>query len=279
MNNHLKPDEAMLIAYCYGEIDDADRSMVEAYLAEHPEELRRLESWGFVRKAMSRLEDEEVIAPPIIVGQVDKPIWKERYFRMTLGIAASFLVVLIAARLMGLGVGYSSGELRIGFQLQEKPREENRLTQQQVDQMIKNSLAVNNEELQSSWSKERVALENSVRQNMDRSSEKIDRLMKTASLANEDEVKKYVGQMQRDNLKLMKDYLQLSSAGQKEYIESLLVDFSKYLQEQRKQDLELLQTRMASMEQNTDQIKQETEQILTSLISSNGTSNQLKKSN
>ena len=110
MNNHLKPDEAMLIAYCYGEIDDADRSMVEAYLAEHPEELRRLESWGFVRKAMSRLEDEEVIAPPIIVGQVDKPIWKERYFRMTLGIAASFLVVLIAARLMGLGVGYSSGE-------------------------------------------------------------------------------------------------------------------------------------------------------------------------
>lgn len=279
MNNHLKPDEAMLIAYCYGEIDDADRSMVEAYLAEHPEELRRLESWGFVRKAMSRLEDEEVIAPPIIVGQVDKPIWKERYFRMTLGIAASFLVVLIAARLMGLGVGYSSGELRIGFQLQEKPREENRLTQQQVDQMIKNSLAVNNEELQSSWSKERVALENSVRQNMDRSSEKIDRLMKTASLANEDEVKKYVGQMQRDNLKLMKDYLQLSSAGQKEYIESLLVDFSKYLQEQRKQDLELLQNRMASMEQNTDQIKQETEQILTSLISSNGTSNQLKKSN
>ena len=279
MNNHLKPDEAMLIAYCYGEIDDAERSMVEAYLAEHPEELRRLESWGFVRKAMSRLEDEEVIAPPIIVGQVDKPIWKERYFRMTLGIAASFLVVLIAARLMGLGVGYSSGELRIGFQLQEKPREENRLTQQQVDQMIKNSLAVNNEELQSSWSKERVALENSVRQNMDRSSEKIDRLMKTASLANEDEVKKYVGQMQRDNLKLMKDYLQLSSAGQKEYIESLLVDFSKYLQEQRKQDLELLQTRMASVEQNTDQIKQETEQILTSLISSNGTSNQLKKSN
>ncbi|MBS1542565.1 MAG: hypothetical protein JST14_02935, partial [Bacteroidetes bacterium] len=102
---------------------------------------------------------------------------------------------------------------------------------------------------------------------------------KTASLANDEEVKKFVGQMQRENMKLMKDYLQLSSAGQKQYIEGLLVDFSKYLQEQRKQDLELLQTRMASMEQNTDQIKQETEQILTSLISSNGTSNQLKKSN
>lgn len=279
MNNHMKPDEAMLIAYCYGEIDDADRSMVEAYLAAHPEEMRRLESWGFVRKAMSRIEDEEVIAPPIIVGQVDKPIWKERYFRMTAGIAAAFLLVMIAARLMGLGVGYSSGELRIGFQLREKPMEENRLTEQQVDQMIKNSLAANNEELQNSWSKERMALERSVKQNMDQSSEKMDRLLKTASLANDEEVKKFVGQMQRENMKLMKDYLQLSSAGQKQYIEGLLVDFSKYLQEQRKQDLELLQTRMASMEQNTDQIKQETEQILTSLISSNGTSNQLKKSN
>lgn len=77
--------------------------------------------------------------------------------------------------------------------------------------------------------------------------------------------------MQNDNLKLMKDYMQLSTAGQKKYIESLLVDFSAYLQEQRKQDLQAFQAQVNKVEQNTDQFKEETEQILTSLITNTGT--------
>jgi hypothetical protein len=39
------------------------------------------------------------------------------------------------------------------------------------------------------------------------------------------------------------------------------------LKEQRKQDLMLFQTRVSSIEKNTDQFKQETEQILASIIS------------
>ena len=51
------------------------------------------------------------------------------------------------------------------------------------------------------------------------------------------QVSDFVARMQTDNLKLMKDYMQLSASGQKQYMESLLVDFSKYLDEQRNQDL------------------------------------------
>jgi len=51
------------------------------------------------------------------------------------------------------------------------------------------------------------------------------------------------------------------------YVENLLVDFSKYLQEQRKQDLVFFQSRMSSIEKNSSQFKQETEQILSSIIS------------
>jgi len=42
------------------------------------------------------------------------------------------------------------------------------------------------------------------------------------------------------------------------------------LQEQRKQDLQYVQTKVNSLEKNNNQFKQETEQILTSLISSPG---------
>jgi hypothetical protein len=78
----------------------------------------------------------------------------------------------------------------------------------------------------------------------------------------------FVAGLQEQNLKLMQDYFKLSSSEQKKYMENLLTDFSSYLQEQRKQDLQLVQTKMNYLEQNNNQFKQETEQILTSLISS-----------
>ena len=90
--------------------------------------------------------------------------------------------------------------------------------------------------------------------------------MKVASQASQDQVRTFVAGLQQDNLQLMKDYMALSSKDQQVYVENLLVDFSKYLQEQRKQDLLLFQTRMSSIEKNTDQFKQETEQILASII-------------
>jgi hypothetical protein len=72
----------------------------------------------------------------------------------------------------------------------------------------------------------------------------------------------------------VKDYFQLSTGEQKQYIENILVDFAEYLEQQRNNDLQLVQTQLNSLQQNTDIFKQETEQILTSIISTVGTTNQ-----
>jgi hypothetical protein len=260
---NYKPDEATWMAYLYGELGDAEKRQVEAYLQQHPEEQKRLEEWSFARAALDGLSDKEVIAPPIVLG--DTPAiswWKERTMRMSLGIAASVVMVLIAARLLGLSITASDGELRIAFG-QAKPVPA--LTRDEVRDMIKG----NNQELQASWSEERKAVEASLQDNLKNNSGKIDKLMKTASLASQDQVKLFVSQMQENNLKLMKDYLRLSSAGQKEYVETLLVDFSKYLQEQRRQDIQMIQARVNQVEEHTDKFKLETEEILTSLITNN----------
>lgn len=117
------------------------------------------------------------------------------------------------------------------------------------------------------WTEDQKRLSQSIRQNLAQNSRKIDELMKTASDASQEQVRGFVASLQTENLKLMKDYFQLSAADQKKYTESLLVDFSEYLKEQRKQDLMILQTRVSSIEKNTDQFKQETEQILANIIS------------
>jgi len=277
---NYKPDEATMMSYLYGELDPAGQKKVEEYLQANPEEKKKIEEWAFVRSVFSGLEDKEVIAPSIVFTDKNNsiPFWKENYFRMPVGIAASLLVFLVSAKLIGLSLTYSPGEFKIAFgekvEKVQPVRQAPTLTEQQVAEMIQSTLESNNEKFKASWTEDRKNLEKSIQRNLNSNSGKIDNLIKTVSLANQEQVKEFVGQMQDDNLKLMKDYMQLSATGQKEYIETLLVDFSKYLQEQRKQDLQIFQARVNKVEQNTDMFKQETEQILTSLISTGPTNNQ-----
>jgi len=277
---NYKPDEATMMSYLYGELDPAGQKKVEEYLQANPEEKTKIEEWAFVRSVFSGLEDKEVIAPSIVFTDKNNsiPFWKENYFRMPVGIAASLLVFLVSAKLIGLSLTYSPGEFKIAFgekvEKVQPVRQAPTLTEQQVAEMIQSTLESNNEKFKASWTEDRKNLEKSIQRNLNSNSGKIDNLIKTVSLANQEQVKEFVGQMQDDNLKLMKDYMQLSATGQKEYIETLLVDFSKYLQEQRKQDLQIFQARVNKVEQNTDMFKQETEQILTSLISTGPTNNQ-----
>ena len=264
---NYKPDEATLVAYHYGELEGEELQKVEEYLRENPAERKRLQEWKDAREIMATLGDKEVIAPPIILGDNHRSFWQEGYVRMSLGIAASFLVLLVAARLMGLSATYNSGEVRLGFgQPTEPVPVAATLSEEKVAAMIQASLQQNNQTLQSGWSEDRKRLEDNIKNNIASGSEHINQLVQKASAGQQEQVKEFVAQLQKDNLKLMKDYLQLSTEGQKQYVEALLVDFSKYLQEQRKQDVQFFQSSMSNMQQNTDQFKKETEQILTTLI-------------
>ena len=114
-------------------------------------------------------------------------------------------------------------------------------------------------------------LEQSISKNLVVNSDKMNDIVRQASSASKDQIQEYVSTLQADNMKLVKDYFTLTSGEQKQYIEGLLVDFAKYLQQQRRDDLQLVQMRLNNIEQNNTAFKQETEQILTSIISSVGT--------
>ena len=267
---NYKPDEGTLMAYLYGELDAAETERVEQYLQQHPQVQEQLHQLSTVRKRMGALNDVEVIAPPVFVDHEQRsiPFWKEGYFKITMGIAASFLFLLIAARLIGPEVTYSNGELRISFNdTPKKTTQEQLLTTNEVQQMINSSLVKNNETIAANWEESNQKIQESLQRNLNTNSARIDKLVSGVSAASQDQVRTFVAGMQEENLKLMKDYFQLSAKDQQVYVENLLVDFTKYLHEQRKQDLMLFQTRMNSIEQNTDQFKQETEQILASIIS------------
>lgn len=272
-----KPSENDLMAYLYGELENPEREAVEKYLFEHPEARHELDRLGNVRTLLGEVRDKEVIAPPIFVDdRKSRNLWDIPYIRTIGSIAASLLILILVGRLSGMKVRYQAHELRISFGETAQPDQATDvLSTGAVQAMINASLDKNNQSMQASWKETQSQLDASVNKSLALNSSKIDKLVREASVASQEQVREFVSGLQAENLQLVKNYFKLSADEQKQYIESMLVDFSKYLQQQRNDDLQLVQTRLNSLEKNTDVFKQETEQILTSIISTVGNKNSM----
>jgi hypothetical protein len=284
---NYKPDEKDWMAYLYGEAEGTEKEKIDQYLLENAEARKDFEKFQSLRKMMSSVEDKEVIAPPIIIeGSRQRFLWNTPYIRMIASIAASLLLIILVGKLTGTRVSMTGNEFKLSFGDQPAEvvqpvagKEIPALTEEAVQQMINKSLTANNSEIEQSWQESQKKLNASIRQNLAVNSAKVDEVMKSASVATQEQIRNYVATMQAENMQQVKDYFQLTSSQQKDYIETLLVDFDKYLQQQRNNDLQLVQTRLHSIEENTNVFQQETEQILTSIISSVGPQNTTEKKN
>jgi hypothetical protein len=263
-----KPDESILISWLYGELDAVEKAKVEKYFQENPDELKKMQQLGSVKDIMSNVQDKEVIAPPLFMDDEVKviPIWRTGSFRTIATIAASFLLLIVAARLLDVEVNYSQGELRMSFG-NHRTESSTGLTAMQVQQMIDASSSKNQQAFDEKLTASRTELDDKIRVVMS-STTSTERMVKQLSTASKDEIRSFVATLQKESLTQVQDYLRLSAEDQRKYTDNLVVEFSKYLQEQRNQDINMFQTRFSKLEQNTDELKTETEQILASIISS-----------
>ncbi len=269
--------ENELMAYLYGELEGKEKEILEQYLQDNAEAREQLEKLKHLRFTLSQIKDHEVIAPPIFVGDNKQRFLRNApYLKTIISIAASLLIIMMAGKFSGLKIRYADHELRIAFGDARSDREvvpvppAQAISSTEVQEMINASLNQNNLAMQVSWSETQDKLDKSIKNNLAANSEKIDNLVKESSASSQDQIRQFVSGMQAENMQLVKNYFQLTNNDQKQYIESLLVDFAKYLQQQRNDDLQVVQTQLKSMQQNTDVFKQETEQILSSIISTVG---------
>jgi len=167
---NYKPDEGTLIAYLYGELDAAESEKVMEYLTQHPEELKTLQQLADVSRVMKQIQDKEVIAPPIFGDVSAKQVhfWQSSSFKTIMSIAASFILILVAARLIGPEITYSGGELRISFNGSKKieqvvqPAQES-LTPVEVQEMINSSLNKNNQVITAGWEDNQKKMDQSIK--------------------------------------------------------------------------------------------------------------------
>lgn len=263
-----KPDEGALIAYLYGELDGAAREKVERYLAGSEDARRELEALKAVRDMMGLVRDKEVIAPPLVIDNRTRFLnFSSPVLRTALAIAASLVLLMVVGKLTGVQVTASGNELKLTFGTPRPAQETPSLDVMDVQSIVDARLASNNAALQEEWKKSQEAFNANVRESLEKNSSQIDRLVTKAAAASEEQISAYVSTLQAENLRMIKDYYKMTSEDQKEQLEQLLVDFAKYLQQQREDDLLILQARLNDLQQNTDMYRQETEQILASIIS------------
>lgn len=264
-----KPDEGILVAYLYGELEGREKEAVERYLAETPEARLDMEKLRDTRDLMATIKDKEVIAPPLVIDNGRRINFSSPYFRTILAVAASLLAILVAGKLTGAQVTVSGHELRISFGGQATSVQES-LSPAEVAELIDARLSQNNATLQDDWQRSQAALNVAIRDNLAENSSRIDQLVKKMSSASEDQISGYVATLQAENMQMIKEYYKLTAEEQKQHLEELLVDFAKYLQQQRSDDLMIMEARMNDLQQNTDLFRLETEQILSSIISNSG---------
>ncbi|MFZ6013885.1 MAG: anti-sigma factor family protein [Bacteroidota bacterium] len=280
---NYKPDEKDWMAYLYGELEGPEKDKMDQYLISNADARKEFEKLQNLRGLMRSVEDKEVIAPPIFLDDnKQRFIWNAPYFKTIVSIAASLLLIMLVGRFTNTQVSVGGNEFKLTFGAVKKAEpvkevQQASLTPDQVQQMINTSLQQNNTAMETSWQENQKKLDASIRKNLAVNSGKIDQLVREASNASRDQIRDYVANMQTENTQLVKDYFELTSNDQKKYIESLLVDFAKYLQQQRNDDLMIVQSRLNNIEQNTTLFKQETEQILTSIISTVGNNTATKE--
>lgn len=277
-------NQSDLVAYLYGEMDGKEKELFEKYLLENPEARNELQKLQELSGFLGKVPDKEVIAPPIFVGDHRRRFfWNAPYFSTITGIAASLIIIILVGRFSGMQIRYANSQLNISFgpvsATHVAEKQSPALTPLEVQAMINSSLNQNNLALQATWDKTQDALDISIKNNLASNSAKLDQLVRKSSAASQEQVRQFVAGLQTENMQLVKNYFQLTSNEQKQYIESLLVDFAKYLQQQRNDDLQIVQTKLNSLQQNTDVFKQETEQILTSIISTVGNKESLGTKN
>jgi hypothetical protein len=276
-----RPDESTLISWLYGELDESELAKVEAYFSENPEELKKVQQMQAVRKVMTTVADKEVIAPPVIHDDQPRtvPIWSSSWFRASISIAASFILIIVAGKLLGTEITYANKELRISFGAAKpiepqviEPAFPKALTHADVQEMINASVRSSEEKMDERMASSQARLDKTVRSALASAPVGIDSLARQLSRASESQVRAFVTGLREENLQMMRQYLDLSASEQRAYMEGLLVDFSKWQSEQRSQDLQILMTRVNRIENNTNQLKEETEQILASIISNSAIS-------
>ncbi|MEQ8907424.1 hypothetical protein [Ekhidna sp.] len=251
-----KPEESTLIAYLYDELEGADRKKVEEYLSGNVLAQKELEELKDTLSIMGHLKDKEVEIPTFTFENASQVVVGKKseisFWRRSFAIAASIALVMLIGYVTEFKVAWNEG-----FQLSfgESATEYN---QQEVESMIAAAIEKNNKELDQRIENTAASLKQFV--------DDENQSFQTKLTSQVSQPEGFESQ-RKQYLEQLRQLVEASELAQKKYTDQVLMDFAIFLDMQRQNDLEVIQTRFDNLQNNTELNQLQTNQILANLIS------------
>lgn len=267
-----RPSDQQFIDFLYGELSPAEEQRIHEYLKEHPDEAKEIEGIGHTRNVLGLVEDVEVIAPKLDnlsyknSRQLPSAVWA------ILSIAASLTLLMLVGYLTQFRLSYSDQGLIAGFNGPEVQTEET-LTREDVEQIMNTQLIAERQ----AWDKDMAILQTSFQEQLGQHQavqlSQITRLAKAEKTIPDATILAFIDQLELANKQQLANFFTVSAQQQEKYMQEVLNEFFKYLGDQRQEDLKLIQANLLQIKSVTDERQQETDKILSSIITTVYTQN------
>ena len=249
-----KPDESKMMDYLYGELSAEEKRKIEIYLSENEGARKELEELKEVSSVFGKLKDHEVEPPKFIFNDSNEVVVSTSgmngFFRKSLAIAASISLVVLCGYFTKLNMGWGAD----GFAISFGDRVEQSFSEDQVNQIVQKALAKNNLEVDKKIDESRSELVQLASNNTG------------ASTVDQTQLDAYFDQRKEETIAILSGLLETSELAQKSYTDELLREFAVYLDVQRQNDLNVIETRMESLADDTQQHQRQTNRILTTML-------------
>ncbi len=256
---NYKPEESKLIAYIYGELSEADKKEVEEYLSGNAEAKKELEELKATISILATVKDQEVDVPRFTFNQASEVVVGQKtiigFWKKSLAIAASISLIFLIGYLTNIRISFGDQGFELSF------NEHSGYSPQNVESMIANAIQENNQKIAENLSSSEVSLRKMIDENQNDIKTK---LVGQSFSSNEDQL----AQQRKEFMDLFRKMIESSELDQKKYTDEVLLDFAVYLDIQRQSDLEVIQTRFNSLEDNAELNLFQTNRILSDIMTS-----------
>lgn len=263
MNKQAKNEQ--IIDYLTGELSKEDNEAFEKYLKNDPALAGEVKDLAKTRKLLSFVYDEEVIEPPIYQF-LDQDKYNGRFPRVVwvvASIAASICLLMLVGYLTKFNAGYQDNRLQLGF---------GQSVQQQVTRADMEQLLTNfKSNTEKDWGMAFASMKNKVSHDFEASlsqqQNKIDKIAKSVNTMPDDRIEFFIKQISLENRKSINNFYETSTKQQEQYLRSLMLQFYDYLNQQREEDLRLVEANLLRLKSDNDEKQELTNQVLARIIS------------
>lgn len=262
-----------LITYLYDEMSTEERQQFEIAMENNPELKREFEELKEMRQGLAQIQDKEVMEPFFLWGKQGSDSWVSMFkrrnllmFKPFIAVAASLVIVMLIGYLTNFTITYKDQSLYIGFNDSSTNGSEAIYTQDQVAQLVNEEIAKNNAYIFSKLTETENNLDNRFASLENSQNTQLTPSYADADVVTREELDIFLANVRSNNLKVLQTYLQSSSVQQQEYFQAVITEFSDFVENQREEDLRLIRRSLINLQENQQAQKDETDQILASIL-------------